>query len=126
MLPVQKIGEWAFILGVLIAVVAGIAFQSLGSAAPYISLALVVLGLVVGFLNIGQKEIKDFLIAAIALLATSYAFTSLAMETNSLGVLANLFRYLDLMVSNISAFVAPAALVVALKAVYNLASKPSA
>ena len=30
------------------------------------------------------------------------------------------------MVSNISAFVAPAALVVALKAVYNLASKPSA
>jgi hypothetical protein len=117
-LSYEKIGGWAFILGVLIAIIAGLASGALdATTAGYITLALVLLGVVVGFLNIGAKESNDFLIAAIALIL---------MGTANLGVVPMVGTYLSTMVYNIAAFVAPAALVVALKAVYNQASTPAA
>jgi len=113
----EKIGGWAFILGVVIAIVAGLASGALDAmSAGYVTLALVVLGLVVGFLNVGDKEINNFLVAAIAVIL---------MGTANLGVIPVIGIYLALMVLNVAAFVAPAALVVALKAVYNLSSKPT-
>jgi len=120
MLPIEKIGGWAFILGVLVAVVAGLAQYGGALTDVYETVALgaiVILGLVVGFLNIGEKEIKDFLIAAIALLLVGSA---------DIGVLSVVGLVVAKILSWIAAFVAPAALVVSLKAVYNLASKPSA
>jgi hypothetical protein len=117
-MPYEKIGGWAFILGVVIAIVAGLASGALDAAsAGYVTLALVILGLVVGFLNVGDKQVNDFLIAAIAVVL---------LGTANLGVIPMIGMYLASMVLNVAAFVAPAALVVALKAVYNLAAKPSA
>ncbi len=58
-----RIGTWAFIGGVLLAVLAG--FGQLKEAWPVWILAL--LGLVVGGLNIGEEDMKKFLISAIAL-----------------------------------------------------------
>lgn len=116
MLPIRKIGEWAFLLGVLTAVVAGLASGALDAAwAGYVTLALVVFGLVVGFLNVGDKRVNNFLIAAIALVL---------IGTAKLTAIPVVGDYLALMVLNVSAFVAPAALVVALKVVYVEASKP--
>ncbi|MCD6496658.1 MAG: hypothetical protein J7K54_05285 [Candidatus Aenigmarchaeota archaeon] len=117
-MPYEKIGGWAFILGVLIAILAGLASGALDAAsAGYVTLALVILGLVVGFLNIGDKEVNDFLLSAVAVVL---------IGTANLNAIPVIGTYLALMVLNVAAFVAPAALVVALKAVYNLASKPSA
>ncbi len=117
-MPYEKVGGWAFILGVVIAIVAGLASGALDAAsAGYVTLALVVLGLIVGFLNVGDKQVNDFLIAAIAVVL---------LGTANLAVIPVVGMYLALMVLNVAAFVAPAALVVALKAVYNLASKPTA
>ncbi len=117
-MPYEKLGGWAFILGVLIAVIAGLASGALDATMQgWITLALVILGLIVGFLNIGDKEVKDFLIAAIAIVL---------LGTANLTAIPVIGTYLALMVLNVAAFVAPAALVVALKAVYNLASKPTA
>ena len=60
----EKLGGWAFILGVVIAIIAGLASGALDAiSAGYVTLALVVLGLIVGFLNIGDKEVNNFLIA---------------------------------------------------------------
>ena len=115
-----RIGHYAFILGVFIALVMGaaVAFgMALGDAAGYVAALLVVLGLVIGFLNIGQKEVNDFLIAAIALGAVGFANLTTIPVIGSL--LATILQY-------VTVFVFPAALVVALKAVYVLASKPTA
>ena len=118
----EKIGGWAFLLGVVIAVLVGFASAPVteaGSAvAGYISLALVVLGLLVGFLNIGHKESTEFLVASIAVILLSSASANLQL----IPVVGTWVAY---MVVNVSAFVAPAALVVGLKAIYNLASKPT-
>lgn len=113
----ERLGEWVFILGVVIAIISGLAYQAMDiTSAQYITVVLVILGLVVGFLNIKDKEINNFLIAVIAIVAVGAA---------NLQDIFIIGPYLAYMVLNIAAFVAPAALVVALKAVYNLASNKS-
>ena len=52
----ESIGKWAFILGVVIAVIAGLVGGWAAAYSPWILLVLVVLGLIVGFLNISAKE----------------------------------------------------------------------
>ncbi len=117
----NSLGSWAFILGVLIAVVAGLAIGLMGALDAtiqgYVAALLVVLGLVVGFLNIGAKEVTDFLIAAIALAVVGAAnITTIPLIG---GVLAGILLY-------VAVFVAPAALVVALKAIYSMGRTPAA
>lgn len=114
----QKVGGWAFILGVVIAIIAGLASTFAALYSGYVLLVLVVLGLIVGFLNIKDKEVVNFLIAAIALMAVGTAnLVSINMAIPMLGTLV------QGIVQNVAAFVAPAALVVALKEVYNIANK---
>ncbi len=114
----QKVGGWAFILGVVIAIIAGLASTFAAMYSGYVLLVLVVLGLIVGFLNIKDKEVVNFLIAAIALMAVGTAnLVSINLAVPMLGTLV------QSIVQNIAAFVAPAALVVALKEVYNIAKK---
>ena len=105
----SKIGHWAFIIGILLAIIAGLvpAWQT-----PTITWILVVIGLVVGLLNIQAKETTEFLVATIALLIVGSAGAIPALGVIVLSILAN-----------IVAIVAPAALIVALKAVYSLANK---
>ena len=109
----SKIGEWAFIIGIIIAILVG--FVNDSSLMGILTLVLVVLGLLVGFLNITEKETTPFLVAAIALLATGNAADSLNAIPYGLGA------FLSNAVKNIAAFVAPAAILVAVKAIYALA-----
>ena len=116
----QTIGSWAFILGVIIAIVGGAVGGYVIEYAPWIVLALVILGLVVGFINIGQKEVNDFLIAAIALTLVGIGGSAAQLST-----IPAIGAVVQAIVGNIVVFVAPAALVVALKSVYSLAKSPA-
>ena len=109
----SKMGEWAFIVGVLVAIVVSL-FNVSGSVAGWLVLLLVVLGLIVGLLNVTEKETTPFLVAAAALLITGTAGGSLA-------IIPVIGSYLQDIVQNIAVFVAPAAIVVALKAIQSLA-----
>jgi hypothetical protein len=111
----QQIGSYAFIVGVVIAIIAGVgATGFLGTAAAWVPLLLVILGLIVGLLNITDKETEKFLISAVALIVVGTTASGLTVIP-SVGV------YFAGIVQQIAVFVAPAALIVALKAVYNLA-----
>ena len=118
-MELEQIGEWAFILGVIIAFLAGVFVGFLPNFEAWIPLVLVILGILVGLLNIKDKETTPFLIAAIALLATGAinAFRIIDDAIPMLGtILANIF-------SNIAIFVAPAAVIVAIVAIKKLAMK---
>ena len=104
-----KIGHWAFIVGVLLAIVAGLIPQLQTVTVTWI---LVILGLVVGLLNITAKETTEFLVAVIALMIVGSAGAIPALGGIVLAILAN-----------IVALSAPAALIVALKAIYALAAE---
>ena len=103
----RKLGSLAFVAGVALAILAGLipAMQT-----PNVTWILVVLGLIVGFMNITEKETVEFLVAAVALLIAGSAGSLPALGIVILAVL-----------ENIVAFVAPAAVVVAIKAIYSLA-----
>ena len=114
----SKLGQWAFIIGVVLAMVIGlfsakIAASTLGT----LTLVLVLLGLVAGFLNVTEKETTPFLVAAAALMLTATSVG--ALQSIDLGV--NLGDYLAGVVTQIGVFVAPAAVIVSLKAIYSLA-----
>ena len=104
-------GHWIFLLGIFIAIVAGIAVQ----ADPTVTWILAILGIIVGLLNISLREEVPFLVAAIVLVIAS----------NSLGVLPFLGEtIISPILQYIVAFVAPAAIVVALKEIYAFAKRP--
>lgn len=110
-------GQYAFIVGVILAVLAGIVGKALarvGITEGVIVLVLVILGLIIGFLNITEKEMTPFLVATVALVVTGTA-------SNSLTVIPTIGSYLEAIVRNIAVLVTPAALIVSLKAVNALA-----
>lgn len=105
----KKIGHYSFIIGVILAVVLGLV--SLGGATPYLASLLVVLGLIVGFLNVTGKETKEFLIVSTVLIIAAGmggAGTTLARVEMVGGYLQGIF-------TQVLAFVVPATVVVALK-----------
>lgn len=114
----QRVGGWAFILGVVIAIIAGLVAGYITIYAGWIGFVLVILGLIVGFLNLNDKEMQPFLIAALALML-------MQLSAGGLSYIPYIGIYLVSMVQNIVVFVMPAALVVALKSIYRLAAKPS-
>ena len=114
----SKIGEWAFIIGVIVAVVVGLFSSNLsGNVEGWLILLLVVLGLIVGLLNVTEKETTPFLVASAALILVGTTGTHLSQIDLGFG----LGKYLENIVQNIAVFAAPAAIVVALKALQSLA-----
>jgi hypothetical protein len=109
-MELKLVGKAAFIIGLVIAVIIG----ALGISTEWWLLALVILGLIVGFLNITEKEVSNFLIAAIALILVGTI-------GGGLGTIPTIGDYLAAIVSNIAVLVVPAALVVSLKTVWSLA-----
>jgi hypothetical protein len=109
-----KIGHYSFLAGIALAIVAGIISDVI--AANIVIFTLMLLGLIVGFLNIRAKETTEFLVATIALMLAGAG----AVELRAIPAIGD---YLAAILGNIVAFVAPAAIVVALKAIKALASK---
>ena len=104
----EVIGKWAFLLGLVVAVLAGFV------VVPYSALILFVLGLIVGLLNVAAKETTQFLVATVALMVGA---------ATTVTVVPALGTVLQAILSSFVAFVAAAALVVAIKAVIELSSK---
>ncbi|MFA6064354.1 MAG: hypothetical protein WCW44_04160 [archaeon] len=120
----QKLGSYAFLVGVLLAVIIGIlaafAPATIQGVAGMTTLLLVVLGLIVGLLNIKDKHITDFLVAAIAIAmvgGTAGGLLGLDQLIKPVGTM------LVLIVTNIVAMAAAAALVVGLKQIFALAKQ---
>lgn len=127
----KNYGEWAFLLGVLLALFIGLFSGYLGSSViGYVYAVLVLLGLVVGFLNIRDKEMSSFLIATIALIAASSswqpvigALTAVMTQAGVGNVALELASWINGFFAALVSFVSPAAFVVALKSIYNMAAK---
>ena len=109
----SKLGEWAFVIGVVLAILFGFIPSDWEGMA---TLVLVVLGLVVGLLNITEKESTPFLVAAAALMITGSSGDTLKLIPP-----AALGAFLQSAVTKVGVFVVPAAIVVALKSIQSLA-----
>jgi len=104
----EKIGKWAFIIGLVLAVLAGIFFQP-----GWAIWVLAILGVIVGLLNVTAEETRGFLLASIAL-------TLSATALNTLPVLGTALSYI---LPFVVAFVAGGMIVVALKELFQTARR---
>lgn len=100
------LGKWAFIAGLVIAVLAGVGFDY-----SWVAWVLAILGLVVGFLNVGAEETQQFLIAAIGLL----------LSASAINVIPYVGDIGTAIISNLVAFISAAILVVALRSLFTTA-----
>ena len=110
----KRVGNYSFIIGVIIAIVLGIV--SLGAATPILASVLVVLGLIVGFLNVIGKETQEFLIVSVVLIIVA----GLGGAGATLSGVAVIGTYLQGIFTQLLAFVVPATVVVALKDIWRL------
>ena len=99
----DSIGKWAFIAGLVVAILAGLFFQP-----NWAIWVLAVLGVIVGFLNVTAEETRGFLLASIAL-------TLSATALNSIPIIGTAFSYV---LPFVVAFVAGATIVAAVKTLF--------
>lgn len=98
---ITQIGHWAFLAGIALAILASF------TAVSFLPIVLFILGLIVGFLNIKEKDGSRFLISVIALLLIGIGAAGL--EFGKLSPIA------ASILNNFIAFVSAAGLVVAIK-----------
>ena len=100
----ESLGSWAFIVGLVIALIAG--FVTSGNAT--VTWVLAVLGLIVGLINVTHSETQLYLVAAIAFLVSASSLTLILSS-------------LENILTNVIVFVAPSAAIVAVRALYDIA-----
>ena len=100
-------GKWAFVIGLVIAVLAGLFYQP-----DWAIWVLAILGVIVGLLNVTGEDTRAFLLAAIALTLSATALNTIPFVGTSFTVI----------MSFVVAFVAGATLVVAFKELFVTAS----
>lgn len=101
------IGGWAFLIGVILAVIFAF-FDTMNLA-----WIIVVLGLIIGLLNISEQETQKFLTAGVILVLVGWLA----------GDMFEPIMYLSEIFNNLVALFAPAVVVVALKSVFEMAKK---
>ncbi len=132
----EKIAHYAFFAFVIIAIVAGLAFgawaYSINNTYPlgfygstwsswesWVLLIMLILGIIVGLISITTKEVQLFLIVAIALIVASTANVWAPLAS----IHAILAYWADSILKFIVAFVAPAAVIIAIRGVIELERK---
>lgn len=103
------IGGWAFLIGVVLAIVLG----AIGTITPTLMWVLVLIGILVGFLNISAEETEPFLMSGTVLIIAS------ALGQNVIGV-SSLFNSI---LSSLLLIFVPSTIIVAIRNVFNLARR---
>jgi hypothetical protein len=102
----EKVGKWAFIAGLVLAVLLGY-ILGVGWAVW----VLAILGVIVGLLNVTREDTERFLLAAIAF----------GLSVTALNTVPGLGPHITNILGYVAAFVAGAMVVVAAKALFQTA-----
>ena len=102
-------GSWAFLIGVILAIVFGLT----GVMNSTLMIILIIIGLLVGLLNIGGDEVQPFLMSGVVLIIAS-AFGQQVVSTIPL---------LERILSALLLVFVPATIIVALKNVFSMARR---
>lgn len=128
-MEMEKIARWAFAAFVIIAIVMGLVVgymaynadlhwldSGVSDADAYVTLVLLILGITVGLVSITAKEVTPFLIVAIALIVAAASNV-----WNPLGTIHELlYDWAYAILRYIVAFTAPAAVLIAIKAIFAM------
>ncbi len=109
------VGKYAFLIGLILSVLGGIV--PLGAYSSIVISIIVVIGLLVGLINISAKDTIPYLVASVVLvLVAGFGGAALANVSYVGGYLRNILGML-------MTLVVPAAIIVSLKELYVFAEK---
>ena len=108
-----NLGSWAFLIGIVIAVVLGLGYG--GDMTQNLTMSLFVIGLIVGLLNVADKEVNAFLMSAVVLIIAVGFGTSAE-------VLANV-PIINSVLNSLLVLFVPATVIVAVKNVFSIAKR---
>ncbi len=127
-MEMEQIAKWAYILFVVIAVVMGLAVgymawdgQSVSDINGYVTLIMLILGIIIGLTSITTKEVTPFLIATIALLVAGAG--DVWYPLSAVEALEILYYFATYILRYIIAFAAPAAVIISIKSVLEMAKE---
>lgn len=110
------IGAWAFLFGIVLAVLIGLFAGDRTN--PVILGILAILGLVVGF-SVSQKDIQTFLLASVSLVIVSFAgIQGLVLSAAVMGI--NIGMFVASTLGALLVLFVPATIIVALKTVFSI------
>ena len=110
-------GAWAFLIGIVLAVLVGLFAGE--NTNPVILGILSLLGLVVGF-SVSEKNVQTFLLASVSLVIVSFAgIQGLVLSAAVLGI--NIGKLVATILGALLVLFVPATIMVALKTVFSLA-----
>ena len=138
-MEMQEIARWAYIIFVVVAIVAGLALgysaydsytttptdppanwaTNIKTNDGYVLFAMLILGVIIGLTSITTKEVTPFLIATIALLVASAANVWAGVWY----IHPLLFFWASAILSYIVAFAAPAAVIISIRSVLAMAKE---
>jgi len=114
----NRVIAYTFTLGVVLALILGIVSALIPeNIVPFLTSALILAGLIIGFFKITKEEAKDYIVFGTALVI----ITSLTKEP--LSTLQWVGIYLNNILSHIMIFVVPSVIVVTLRSVLRLAEE---
>lgn len=67
------VSAWAFLIGIVLALVGGMLSALFGSLNPFLLGLLLVLGLVIGFIGVSPNDINKFMTSSVSLVIVSFA-----------------------------------------------------
>jgi hypothetical protein len=138
-MDIQEIARWAFIIFFVVAIFAGLIFgysaydsyvltptdppanwaETIKTNNGYVLFSMLILGVIIGLTSITRKEVIAFLIATIALLVASGANVWAGLWY----LHPLLFFWASAVLSYIVAFAAPAAVIISLKSILDMAKE---
>ena len=119
----NSLGAWAFLVGVILAIIAGvftslIPIPSLVKFSPQVYGILIILGIIIGSINVSSKDTQTFMIAGtILVIVSKFGMESVTGSLIGIGIgdlVSSVFGALLVL------FV-PATIIVALKTVFSIA-----
>ena len=119
----NSLGAWAFLIGVILAIIIGIvpSLISIPALTNYSDMMwgiLVILGLIVGFMNVTSKDAQTFMIAgAILVIVSGFGMESVKGSLLGIGII----DAVRTIFSALLALFVPATIIVALKTVFSIA-----
>ena len=125
-MEMEQIARWAYIAFVAIAIIMGLAVgymaysgESVVDINGWVTLIMLILGVIIGLTSITEKEVTPFLIVTIALIV--------ATSANVWQPLSNihelLYYWAHYILNYIVAFAAPAAVIIAIRALLPMAKE---
>jgi len=116
-MKLENIGRWAFLVGFLLAIIFGFV-DNLSDF--FVAVFLVILGFIVGLLDINKKDYPNFLIGVIAIIVLGIA----GLDIISIIPEIDIGGYVHKIIRNITIFVGIAGFVVAKKLIFSTLKKP--